>query len=109
MKSLPPAEAHTLGLRTPDPYQMAFQQMPSATTDEVALEIQGPYKVFDGTVVAEHLGFVCHRGEVAGITGPNDIRKSAFGHISTSLLKENPGEVFLFGHKTRPRKRMGEV
>lgn len=64
MKSLPSAEVHTLGLRTPDLYQMAFQQMPSAATDEVVLETQGLHKAFDGTVVAEHLDFVCHRGEI---------------------------------------------
>ena len=44
MKSLPSAEVHTLGLRTPDLYQMAFQQMPSAATDEVVLETQGLHK-----------------------------------------------------------------
>ena len=109
MKSLPSAEVHTLGLRTPDLYQMAFQQMPSAATDEVVLETQGLHKAFDGTVVAEHLDFVCHRGEIVGIIGPNGTGKSTFGRIFAGLLKENSGEVFLFGHKTRPRERMGKV
>ena len=109
MKSLPSAEVHTLGLRTPDLYQMAFQQMPSAATDEVVLETQGLHKAFDGTVVAEHLDFVCHRGEIVGIIGPNGTGKSTFGRILAGLLKENSGEVFLFGHKTRPRERMGKV
>ena len=88
---------------------MAFQQMPSAATDEVVLETQGLHKAFDGTVVAEHLDFVCHRGEIVGIIGPNGTGKSTFGRILAGLLKENSGEVFLFGHKTRPRERMGKV
>ena len=55
------------------------------------------------------MDFVCHRGEIVGIIGPNGTGKSTFGRIFAGLLKENSGEVFLFGHKTRPRERMGKV
>mgnify|MGYP000912688039 FL=1 len=60
-------------------------------------------------MVAEHLDFVCRRGEIVGIIGPNGTGKSTFGRILAGLLKENSGEVLLFGHKTRIRERMGKV
>lgn len=109
MRALSPEEVYTLGLRTPDLYQMPFRIKKSFATSETALETRGLSKSFGNTIVAREVDFTCKKGEIIAVIGPNGTGKSTLGRIFAGLLKENSGEVALFGKKTKPKERMGKV
>lgn len=109
MWNLAAEEVHSLGLRTPDLYKMRFHEIKPVSTGETALEIKSLSKSFGNTVVAQKLNFTCRMGEIVAIIGPNGTGKSTLGRIFAGLLKENSGEVYLFGKKTKPKERMGKV
>lgn len=109
MRDLAVEDIYSLGLRTPDLYRMKFHSGKSAATDETVLETRGLYKSFGDTIVAQGVDFVCKKGEIVAIIGPNGTGKSTLGRIFTGLLKEDSGEVFLFGRKTKPKERMAKV
>lgn len=109
MQNLTAEEVQSLGLRTPDLYNMQFHAIKPKLTTETALEIKNLSKSFGNTVVAQKLNFICRMGEIVAIIGPNGTGKSTLGRIFAGLLKENSGEVYLFGKKTKPKERMGKV
>ena len=109
MKELSKKEIHTLGLRTPDLNKMEYISHESVATDEVVLEVKAVCKCFGTKKVANNLQIQCRRGEIIAIIGPNGTRKSTLGRILAGLLKEDSGEVVLFGKKCKPKERLGKV
>lgn len=109
MKALTREEIQILGLRTPDIYQMQFTAKKSASTEEVVIETKQLGKSFGDTVVAHRMDFICRKGEIVAIIGPNGTGKSTFGRMLAGLLKESSGEVLLFGRKCKTKRRMGKV
>ena len=109
MKTLPNREIQAMGLRTPDLHQIKQTEIPSAPTSEVILEVKNLNKSFGETIVAEKIQFQCRKGEVIAIIGPNGTGKSTIGRILAGLLKENSGEVILFGKRCKPKERLGKV
>ena len=43
------------------------------------------------------------------VIGPNGTGKSTLGRIFAGLLREDSGEVYLFGKKTKPKERISKV
>ena len=109
MKELSKKEIHTLGLRTPDLNKMEYISHESVATDEVVLEVKAVCKCFGTKKVANNLQIQCRRGEIIAIIGPNGTGKSTLGRILAGLLKEDSGEVVLFGKKCKPKERLGKV
>lgn len=109
MKELSKKEIHTLGLRTPDLNKMEYISHESVATDEVVLEVKAVCKCFGTKKVANNLQIQCRRGEIIAIIGPNGTGKSTLGRILVGLLKEDSGEVVLFGKKCKPKERLGKV
>ena len=109
MKELSKKEIHTLGLRTPDLNKMEYISHESVATDEVVLEVKAVCKCFGTKKVANNLQIQCRRGEIIAIIGPNGTGKSTLGSILAGLLKEDSGEVVLFGKKCKPKERLGKV
>ena len=109
MKELSKKEIHTLGLRTPDLNKMEYISHESVATDEVVLEVKAVCKCFGTKKVANNLQIQCRRGEIIAIIGPNGTGKSTSGRILAGLLKEDSGEVVLFGKKCKPKERLGKV
>ena len=109
MKELSKKEIHTLGLRTPDLNKMEYISHESVATDEVVLEVKAVCKCFGKKKVANNLQIQCRRGEIIAIIGPNGTGKSTLGRILAGLLKEDSGEVVLFGKKCKPKERLGKV
>lgn len=109
MKKLSKKEIHTLGLRTPDLNKMEYISHESVATDEVVLEVKAVCKCFGTKKVANNLQIQCRRGEIIAIIGPNGTGKSTLGRILAGLLKEDSGEVVLFGKKCKPKERLGKV
>lgn len=109
MKELSKKEIHTLGLRTPDLNKMEYISHESVATDEVVLEVKAVCKCFGTKKVANNLQIQCRRGEIIAIIGPNGTGKSTLGRILAGLLKEDSGEVVLFGKKCKLKERLGKV
>lgn len=109
MKELSKKEIHTLGLRTPDLNKMEYISHESVATDEVVLEVKAVCKCFGTKKVANNLQIQCRRGEIIAIIGPNGTGKSTLRRILAGLLKEDSGEVVLFGKKCKPKERLGKV
>lgn len=109
MKELSKKEIHTLGLRTPDLNKMEYISHESVATDEVVLEVKAVCKCFGTKKVANNLQIQCRRGEIIAIIGPNGTGKSTLARILAGLLKEDSGEVVLFGKKCKPKERLGKV
>ena len=109
MKELSKKEIHTLGLRTPDLNKMEYISHESVATDGVVLEVKAVCKCFGTKKVANNLQIQCRRGEIIAIIGPNGTGKSTLGRILAGLLKEDSGEVVLFGKKCKPKERLGKV
>lgn len=109
MWALTASEVQSLGLRTPDLYKMPFHAKKSVSTEEIVLEVRGLSKSFGGTVVAQDVDFVCKKGEIVAVIGPNGTGKSTLGRIFSGLLKEDSGKVYLFGKKAKPKERISKV
>lgn len=102
-------DIHRLGLRTPDLHYIDYRFIPSVATKEVVLEVRNLCKSFGFTTVAENIHFQCHKGEVIAVIGPNGTGKSTLGRMLAGLLKENSGEVILYGKLCRHKERLGKV
>lgn len=109
IKFLTTKEIHDLGLRTPNFYKVHFQPKNITMTEEVILETKKLCKSFGDVVTAKNLNFACRRGEIIAVIGPNGTGKSTLGKIITGLLKEDSGDILLFGKKTKPKERIGTV
>lgn len=109
MWELTAKKVHALGLRTPDLYKMDFCAIMSASTKETVLEAKKLTKAFGKTSVAQNIDFVCRKGEIVAVIGPNGTGKSTLGRIFAGLLREDSGEVYLFGKKTKPKERISKV
>ena len=88
---------------------MEYISHESVATDEVVLEVKAVCKCFGTKKVANNLQIQCRRGEIIAIIGPNGTGKSTLGRILAGLLKEDSGEVVLFGKKCKPKERLGKV
>ncbi len=102
-------DIYRLGLRTPDLHYIDYRFISSVATKEVVLEVRNLCKSFGFTTVAENIHFQCHKGEVIAVIGPNGTGKSTLGRMLAGLLKENSGEVILYGKSCRHKERLGKV
>ena len=109
MQALSAETVCSLGLRSPDLYKIPFHGRKPISTEETVLEAKGLCKSFGNTVVAQDVNLVCKKGEIIAVIGPNGTGKSTLGRIFAGLLKENSGEVLLFGRRAKAKERMSKV
>lgn len=109
MGTLSAEDVNTLGLRAPDLYMMPFHAKKSSAVETTVLEVRGLCKSFGDIIAAKNIDFSCKQGESVAVIGSNGTGKSTLGRIFAGLLKENSGEVLLFGKKTKPKERMRRV
>ncbi|MDO4280978.1 MAG: ABC transporter ATP-binding protein [Peptococcaceae bacterium] len=109
MQALPMQAIRALGLRAPDLHQISPVARVSAAREEVVLEARDLTHAFGETVVADSIHLRCRLGEVVALIGPNGAGKSTLGRIFAGLMKEQSGEVQLFGERTKPKKRAEKV
>ncbi len=62
-----------------------------------ALRLDGVVKRFGGLTAVNELGFELHRGEIAGLLGPNGSGKTTALNLVSGLLKPDAGSILLDG------------
>jgi ABC-2 type transport system ATP-binding protein len=66
--------------------------------DELAIDVEGITKSFDGHVVVDGLAMQVRRGEIYGFLGPNGSGKTTFLRILCGLLRPDAGSGTCLGH-----------
>ena len=66
----------------------------------MALEIQNICKKYDNDDALKNISFSLKKGDIVGFLGPNGAGKTTLMKIITSILKQDSGDVFIFGKNT---------
>ena len=66
----------------------------------MALEIQNICKKYDNHDALKNISFSLKKGDIVGFLGPNGAGKTTLMKIITSTLKQDSGDVFIFGKNT---------
>ena len=66
----------------------------------MALEIQNICKKYDNHDALKNISFSLKTGDIVGFLGPNGAGKTTLMKIITSTLKQDSGDVFIFGKNT---------
>tara|TARA_B100000965_G_scaffold221773_1_gene185550 strand:- start:3785 stop:4486 length:702 start_codon:yes stop_codon:yes gene_type:complete len=66
----------------------------------MALEIQNICKKYDDHDALTNISFSLEKGDIVGFLGPNGAGKTTLMKIITSTLKQDSGDVFVFGKNT---------
>jgi ABC-2 type transport system ATP-binding protein len=76
-----------------------------AAQSELAIDVRGLTKAFDGRVVVDHIDLVVPRGEVCGFLGPNGSGKTTTIRMLCGLLEVDAGEGTCLGYDIRREAR----
>src|SRR5437879_8256533 len=67
-------------------------------TDDLAIDVRGMTKRFDGRTVVDHIDLQVPRGEICGFLGPNGSGKTTFIRMLCGLLRADAGSGTCLGH-----------
>jgi ABC-2 type transport system ATP-binding protein len=74
---------------------------PDASAAQLAVDVHGLTKCYDGKPVVNHLDFQVRRGEVYGFLGPNGSGKTTFMRMLCGLLTPDEGDGTCLGYDLR--------
>src|SRR6266571_1295748 len=66
--------------------------------EELAIDVRGMTKSFDGRVVVDHIDLQVRTGEIYGFLGPNGSGKTTFIRVLCGLLRADAGRGTVLGY-----------
>jgi len=98
-----------LGLRTPDLRNIVYFAQAVQKKKKKVFELVDLCKKFGKITAADKISFSGYSGEIIAIIGSNGTGKSTIGKLMAGLIKEDSGQILLYGKPTKKKYRLGQV